>query len=163
MSSISEQRRELSPREAREQAAEATGFLASAVIKIGEETFEVPQRGLLDDEQREKMDALELETEGWQREPDVMVKLPDGTFQTRPGPLKLPYRDKDGKQIKPSYPVRVAVALWGQAKYDRFKKGGGRATDVTATLARLDKRLEDRASDDPKSVSGDSDVEPVSD
>src|SRR6185312_10218487 len=120
----------LTPQQAREQAAEATGFLASVEILIGEEVFEIPQRGLLDDDQREALNKLELETESWDREPDI--EIPERRL-----------KDKDGKLITPSYPVQVAVALFGEEKYKRFKAGGGRATDVTATLARLDRRIEE--------------------
>lgn len=139
-----------SPREAREQAAEAQGFLASIEIKVGDETYEVPQRGLFDDDQADRMYALELETESWDKDPDYT--RPDGIVI--PGQLKRPYR-KGGKLIQPAYAVRVAVALWGEAKYQKYKAGGGRAADVTAALAMLDRRLEERAAADPKSVGGD--------
>src|SRR6185312_9916075 len=110
----------LTPQQAREQAAEATGFLASVEILIGEEVFEIPQRGLLDDDQREALNKLELETESWDREPDIEIperrlKDKDGNetdvlpAQTIRGALKTPYR-KNGKLITPSYPVQVAVA-----------------------------------------------------
>lgn len=139
-----------SPREAREQAAEAQGFLASIIIKAGGQDYEVPQRGLLDDDQAERMNELDLEAETWDREEDITI-----SDTTRPGPLKRPYR-KNGKLIKPSYAVRVAVALWGQEVYDRYKNAGGRATDVTAALAMLDRRVEEREKIDSKSVAGDS-------
>ena len=142
-------RRFNSPREAREQAAEAQGFLASIEIKVGDEVYEVPQRGLLDDDQSDRMNAVELETETWDREPDIVLG-----DTTRPGPLKRPYR-KGGKLVTPGYAVRVAIALWGEAKYQKYKAGGGRATDVTAALAMLDKRLEERLAADPKSVGDD--------
>jgi hypothetical protein len=167
--SLSEERRRVSPREAKEQAAEATGFIASIEIVIGEEVFEVPQRGLLDDDQRERMDELEMESETWAREDDIperRIKDKDGNetvIPARQGALKLPYRDIHGKLIKPSYPVRVAIALWGKAKYDRFKAGGGSATTVTATLARLDIRLEEREERDPKSQGGATQVGSVPD
>lgn len=174
---MSEERR-ITPQQAREQAAEATGFLASIEIVVGDEVFEIPQRGLLDDDQREALNELELETESWDREPDIEIperrtKNDDGSetviaAETRPGALKIPYR-KDGKLIKPAYAVRVAVALLGEERYKKFKAGGGRAADITATLARLDKRIEKRAEGeegvpaDPKSVAGDSGVESVPD
>lgn len=143
-------RRFNSPREAREQAAEAQGFLASVIIKAGDKEFEVPQRGLLDDEQAERMAELELETESWDREPDATVG--DKTY---PGALKRPYR-KNGKLVKPSYAVRVALALWGEHTYKEYVANGGRATDVTAALAMLDQRALERETADPKSVGGDS-------
>ena len=136
-----------SPLEAREQAAEAQGFAASLEITAGGEVFEVPQRGLMDDDQAERLAELELETETWDREDDVT--LSDGTVI--PGGLKRPYR-KNGKLVKPSYAVRVAIAVWGEEKYNRYKAAGGRAADVTAALAQLDRRLADRVDADPKSV-----------
>ena len=143
-------RRFSSPREAREQAAEAQGFLDSVIITAGGKDYEVPQRGLLDDEQAERMAELELETESWDREPDT--KIGDRTV---PGALKRPYR-KNGKLVKPSYAVRVAVALWGEQTYKEYHTAGGRATDVTAALAMLDQRALERETADPKSVAGDS-------
>jgi len=173
LSALTEERRRVSPKQAREAAAEASGFTASIEIIIGEEVFEVPQRGLIDDDQREKMDELEMKTETWQHEDDIVIpgrtiKYPDGRVeviepQTVKGGLKIPYRDKDGVLIKPSYPVQVAVALWGQERYDRFKKGGGRAADVTGTLARLDRRLEKREEADPFREGGAGPVGTVSD
>lgn len=144
-----------SPLEARQQAAEAQGFAASLEITAGDEVFEVPQRGLLDDDQAERLAELELETETWDHGPDIT--LADGTVI--PGQLKRPYR-KNGKLIKPSYAVRVAIALWGEEKYNRYKAAGGRAADVTAALAQLDRRLGERASEDPKSV-GDAGADPA--
>lgn len=140
-----------SPREAREQAAEAQGFLASIEIKVGDETYEVPQRGLFDDDQADRMFALELETESWDKDDDYTRA--DGSVIR--GQLKRPYR-KGGKLIQPQYAVRVATALWGDVKYAKYKAGGGRAADVTAALAMLDKRLEERTAVDPKSVADDS-------
>lgn len=167
--SISEARQKLSPAEAREAAAEAGGFLASVIITAGGEDYEVPQRGLLDDDQRAALDALELEAETWDREdpieyPERTIRDENGSethypARTEPGQLKLPYR-KDGVLITPSYPVQVAIALWGQERYDRYKKAGGRAADVTATLARLDRAVQrrvegdDETPPDPKSVGG---------
>lgn len=136
-----------SPLEARQQAAEAQGFAASLEIKAGDEVFEIPQRGLLDDDQAERLAELELETESWDHEDDVT--LANGTVL--PGGLKRPYR-KNGKLVKPAYPVRVAIALWGEEKYARYKAAGGRAADVTAALAQLDRKLSERADGDPKSV-----------
>lgn len=160
---------EITPELAREQAAEGAGFLASIKIRAGDELFEIPQRGLMDDDARERLNELDLETESWDREDDVEIperrlKDKDGNetavfpAETRKGVFKIPHR-KNGDLIKPSYPVRVAIAVLGEEKYARYKKAGGRATDVTATLARLDQRLKERESADPKSVGSDSAVE----
>jgi len=147
-----------SPKAAREAAAEAQGFLASVEIVAGNETFEVPQRGLLDDDQAERLAELELETETWDREDDVTLS----TGSVVRGALKRPYR-KNGKLIKPAYPVRVAIALWGEEKYARYKAAGGRSADVTAALALMDQRVQEREQDDSKSVGRDSSSEAVSD
>lgn len=174
LSALSRERRRVSPQQAREQAAEATGFTPSIEIVIGEEVFEVPQRGLLDDDQRERMDQLELDTESWMHEDDIVIpartiKDANGVevvvepMRTVEGGLKMPYRDKDGVLIKPSYPVKVAIALWGEEKYARFKAGGGRASDVTSTFARLDRRLEEREEADPFREGGAGPVGTVSD
>jgi hypothetical protein len=158
--SIADERRKISPREAREAAAEAGGFLASITITAGGEDYEVPQRGLLDDDQREAMDQLEFESQSWDREDDVEITRDDGSTYTVTGNLKLPYQ-KGGQLVKPSYAVRVAIALWGQEKYDKYKAAGGQASDVTATLARLDRVVVKRETGDgdtppdPKSVGGD--------
>jgi len=136
-----------SPLEARQQAAEAQGFLASLEIKAGDEIFEVPHRALMDDDQSERFAQLEFETESWDHEDDVT--LSDG--RVIKGQLKRPYR-KNGELVSPPYPVQVAIALWGEEAYERYKAAGGRATEVTAALAQLDLRVGERANDDPKSV-----------
>lgn len=173
--SIARERQKISPIEAREAAAEAGGFLASIIITVGGKDYEVPQRGLLDDDQRAALDQLEFESQSWDRMEDGEIpeirtenKDKDGAVTSVeviparkiPGQLKLPYQ-KGGELIKPSYAVRVAVAIFGQAKYEEYRAAGGRATDVTATLARLDRAVTKREQGDededpdPKSVGGD--------
>jgi hypothetical protein len=173
MAEPNKERRRYSPREAREQAAEATGFLASIEIEVNGEVFEIPQRGLMDDEQRDALNEVELETESWDRNPDVEIPeqrlkdkegnetevIPPRTIR---GGLKIPYR-KGENLIKPAYPVRVAVAVLGEEGYKRFKAGGGRASDVTAILAQLDKKVEKRESFRSESAGGDSDMAAVAD
>jgi hypothetical protein len=168
-----EQRRRYSIREARESAAEATGFLASIEIEAGGEIFEIPQRGLLDDEQRDRLNEVEMDTETWEREPDIEIpeirlKDKDGNetevipARTIRGALKIPYR-KNGKLIKPAYPVRVAIAVLGEDAYKRFHAAGGRGSDITAILAQLDKRVEEREKVDPKSAASGGDMASVAD
>lgn len=147
-----------SPKAAREAAAEAQGFLASVEIVAGGDVYEIPQRGLLDDEAAERLAELEMETESWDREDDVT--LSNGTVIR--GSLKRPYR-KNGKLIKPSYPVRVAIAIWGEDRYNKYKLAGGRAADVTAALALMDERVKEREAGDPKSVGRDSQDQEVRD
>lgn len=159
--SVARERQKISPREARELAAEAGGFLASIIITAGGKDYEVPQRGLLNDDQRAAMDQLEFDSQSWDREDDVEITRADGSTYTIPGNLKMPYQE-NGQLVKPSYAVQVAIALWGQEKYDEYKAAGGQASDVTATLARLDRVVQKREegdddkAPDPKSVGGDS-------
>jgi hypothetical protein len=152
--SLAEERQKLSPEQAREQAAEALGFLAQEVITAGGEEFVIPQRGLMDDDQREAVDEVDLEFQQCDREPDVEITRPDGSTYTLPGNVKLPYR-KDGVLMKPSYAVRIAQAILGEEAYKRYKAKGGRATDITVTLQRLDMRIEEREKIDSKSAGGD--------
>lgn len=163
----------ITPKQAREQAAEAKGFLASKEIWIGDECFEIPNRGLLDEDQLERLNELELEVETWDHHPDVEIperrlKDKDGNetavypARTESGLLITPHR-KNGKPIKPSYQVRVAIALWGKEKYERYKAGGGFPTDVTAVLSQLDEKIKERESSDPKSVDSAGGVESVAD
>lgn len=182
--------------QAREQAAEATGFLDGYILVVGGQEYEIPQRGLLDDDARERLNELDLETETWDRDDDILFasvetvaviadvlrenpdvsteelrqevakKIADAVaaadnFNKRPGPLKVPYR-KNNELIKPPYQVQVAMAVLGD-EYEKFKAAGGRASDVTATLARLDRKVEEREASDPKSVGSDSEVASTAD
>lgn len=145
---MSSEHRQHNPREAREQAAEALSFIASEEIVINGEVFEVPNRGLFDDDQRDRINQLEFESESWDRDDD--------------GQLKRPYRVK-GKLVRPPYEVQYVTALFGPDKYKRFKAGGGRATDVMALLAYMDRRVVERAASDPKSVDSGADLGGASD
>jgi hypothetical protein len=139
-----------SPSEAREQAAEYLGMLASVKIKVedakGAEVFEVPNPTLLDDEQQKRYDALQFSLEALERYPDV--KDADGNVIRRGEPLE-PHRDKEGKLVE-HYNIRLAKAIFGDVGYKRFVAGGGRGNDVAAVWYQMQKRLTEAAKQDPK-------------
>jgi len=144
----------LSPREAREQAAECLGFMASQPIQIGDEVFEVPHPSLLDDDQQNRYDQLQMSLEELDRWPDVTDE--DGSV-LRQGELKDPHRTKDGKLVE-SYNIRLARALFGDSAYKRFKNGGGSGNTVSAIWFQMQRQLTERVRADSKSVGGDSDL-----
>jgi hypothetical protein len=136
----------ISPKDAREQAAEYLGMLASVAIQIdGGEVFEVPNPSLLDDEQQQRYDELQFSLEDLDRWPDV--KDADGNLIRRGEPLE-PHRK--GKKLVEHYNTRLAKALWGEAGYKRFSDGGGRANDVAVIWFQMQKRLTEAAKADPK-------------
>ena len=104
----------LSPREAREQAAECLGFMASQPIQIGDEVFEVPHPSLLDDDQQNRYDELQLSLENLDRWPDVTDE--DGSV-LRQGELKDPHRTKDGKLVE------LITSELGQRLYENISNG----------------------------------------
>jgi len=142
----------LSPREAREQAAECLGFMASQPIQIGDEVFEVPHPSLLDDDQQNRYDELQLSLEDLARWPDITDD--DGNV-LRQGEIKDPHRTKDGKLVE-SYNIRLAKALFGEAAYKKFKAGGGSGNTVAAIWFQMQRLLTERVKADSKSDDGDS-------
>lgn len=154
-----------STREAREQASEYFGFPASAIIEVGEKKFEIPNPGLMDDDQQERWVDLQFELEQCDREPDTIIpehKLEDGTVipeQVIKGDLKSPYR-KDGVLMRPPYAVKVAQAILGD-DYQAFKEAGGSGSYILVEWARMDDEFKKRVNVDPKSGGSDSPVEAV--
>jgi hypothetical protein len=144
----------LSPREAREQAAECLGFMASQPIQIGDEVFEVPHPSLLDDDQQTRYDELQLSLEDLQRWPDI--KDADGNV-LRQGDPKDPHRTQDGKLVE-SYNIRLAKALFGDVAYKKFKAGGGSGNTVAAIWFQMQRLLSERVNEDSKSMGRDSSV-----
>ena len=144
----------LSPREAREQAAECLGFMASQPIQIGDEVFEVPHPSLLDDDQQNRYDLLQLSLENLDRWPDVTDE--DGSV-LRQGELKDPHRTKDGKLVE-SYNIRLAKVLFGDVGYKRFKAGGGSGNTVSAIWFQMQRQLTERVRADSKSAERDADL-----
>jgi hypothetical protein len=144
--------------EAREQAAEYLGFVASERVTTSKgEVFEIPNPSLLDDDQQARYDQLRVDTETWDRHPEVPEVLnEDGTVKTpaTPGDLKVPER-KDGELVH--YNVLLAKAIFGD-RYDAFKAAGGRASDLELHWSRMNKALADRRAADSKSAQGGSDL-----
>lgn len=144
--------------QAREQAAEYLGFLASEYIRTERgDVFEIPSPNMLDDEQQARMDALALEVESWDRHPDVLNE--DGSVRTR-GALKEPNRKKD--KLVENYNIQRAKAVFGD-RYEQFKAAGGRASDVATIWWKMNKMVADRVMRDPKSAGRTEDLATVPD
>lgn len=160
-------RRQVSPAEARAQAAEYLGFTASTEIVLDSgEVFEIPNPGLLDDDQQERFEALQAELDSFDHD-EVEVPIveyaveqkPDGTTVSNPVTvghktervlLTNPHR-KDGKPVKPPYNVRLAIALWGEDAYERYKAGGGISNQIALEWTRMNREFMARGAADPKS------------
>lgn len=156
-----------SVQEAKEQAAEYFGFTASAFIQTSDgAVWEIPNPGLMDDDQQERWEDLQFELEQCDREPDKVFPeytLDDGTIVPErriEGDLMVPYR-KDGVRMKPSYNVRLAIVLFGEAGYKKYKAGGGIANQIALEWARMNREYQERVEADPKSGSGNPTLEVV--
>lgn len=152
------ERRAISPKLAREQAAEYHGFAASVEIQIGDEVFEIPNPSLLDDDQQERFNELNFEIESnCDREDDI--EIPEHTTEdgvTYPakiirGDIKQPFTI-DGIPIKPPYNTRLAKVLFGEEGYARFKAGGGRSNQIALIWGQMNREFEKRRKIDPKSI-----------
>lgn len=153
-------RRAISPQQSREQSAEYHGFAASVNIQIGDEVFEIPNPSLLDDDQQERFNELNAEVEEiCDREDDI--EIPEHTSdngttfpaKTLRGDLKQPYTI-DGKPLKPAYNTRLAMALFGEEGYAKFKAGGGRSNQIALIWKQMQDQFEERKKADPKSDGG---------
>lgn len=147
----------VSVREAKDQAAEYFGFTASTFIQVdGGKVFEIPNPGLMNDDQQERWEELQFELENCDREPDIEIpehKLDDGTVvpaATLPGDVKTPYRI-GGALLKPPYNVRLAKALFGDKGYAEYKAGGGIANQIAMEWARMNREYQERVAGDAKS------------
>ncbi|SHU12548.1 gp32 protein [Mycobacteroides abscessus subsp. abscessus] len=90
--------------------------------------FTIPNPGLLDDDQQERWEDLQVLLEGCDTDAD--------------GELLKPYRI-NGELLKPSYNVRLATAVFGDAGYAAFKAGGGSGNHVALEWARMNKEYSD--------------------
>lgn len=114
--------------EARESIAEYFGF--SPAVEFGTDggkVFTIPNPGLLDDDQQERFEELQFLLESCDKGDD--------------GDPISPYRI-DGELMKPSYNVRLAMAVFGEAGYAEFKAGGGSGNRVALEWARMNKEYE---------------------
>ncbi|TDH57550.1 hypothetical protein E2F47_01925 [Mycobacterium eburneum] len=144
--------------EARAQAAECLGFTVSECIRTADGTvFEIPNPSLLDDEQQTRYDQLLLESESWDRHPDVTDD--DGNVIRR-GALLEPNR-KGGALVE-NFDIQQAKAILGD-RYPAFRAAGGRAKDVTIIWWKMNRQLNERRAADSKSAGGDSAVAAVPD
>lgn len=164
---IAQQRRKVSPAEARAQAAEYLGFTASVEIVLDNgEVFEIPNPGLLDDDQQERFEELQAELDEFDHD-EVEVPVVEYRIETRADGTSVsnpvvvghktqrtlvtnPHR-KGGKPVKPPYNVRLAIALWGEDGYERYKAGGGISNQIALEWARMNREFMGRESADPKS------------
>ncbi len=113
----------LTPKEAKEQAADYWGFTPSVPIEVeGGKVFEIPNPALMDDDQQERWEELQYQLESCDR-------APDGEYLT-------PYR-VDGELLKPPYNVRLAQALWGEDGYAEYKAGGGISSQIGLEWTRM--------------------------
>lgn len=162
----SKARRQISPAEARQQASEYLGFTASTEIVLESgEVFEIPNPGLLDDDQQERFEELQAELDTFDHN-EVEVPIIEYTVETRTDGttfseptvvghrtervlLTNPHR-KDGKPVKPPYNVRLAIALWGEDGYERYKAGGGRSNQIALEWTRMNREFMARDNADPK-------------
>jgi hypothetical protein len=142
--------------EARAQAAEFLGFIASERIVTKDGVFEIPNPSLLDDDQQSRVDALDLETESWDRHDDILDEAGKVTVR---GALKVPNR-KGGKLV--SYNVGLAKAIFGD-RYEAFKTAGGHSGDVNLIWSKMNRALAQRRAEDSKSGGSAASVAPVSD
>ncbi|TDH48892.1 hypothetical protein E2F47_22260 [Mycobacterium eburneum] len=127
----------VSIRDAREQAAEYLGFVASEKLTAENgEVFEIPFPSLLDDEQQERYDDLQFEMRSLDKDDDGEPLEPHSI---------------DGKRLPP-YDIRLAKAIFGEDGYARFKAAGGRSSDVSLIWWKMRQQLSDRKGADSKSA-----------
>jgi hypothetical protein len=160
-------RHPISVKEAKEQAADYFGFTASVFIQVDSgKVFEIPNPGLMDDDQQERWEQLQFELEQCDREPDVVIPdrtLDDGTVipgTTIRGEILTPHRI-NGELLKPPYNVRLAKALFGEEGYAEYKAGGGIANQIALEWARMNREYQERVASDPKSDRGNPTLEAV--
>lgn len=105
-------RRQVSPAEAREQAAEYLGFTASKeiVLETGE-VFEIPNPGLLDDDQQERFEELQAELDTFDHE-EVEVPIIEYVVEQRNVTEK--FRAQSAQNFRTSCAVKPSLS--GNAK-----------------------------------------------
>lgn len=67
----------------------------------------------------------------------------------------LPYQktDEDGNTtlLTPNYNARLAIALWGEERYAKFRAAGGSSRIIGMIWQRMNRDTEEREASDPKS------------
>lgn len=148
---MSQNRIPKSVQEAKEQAADYFGFTASAFIQTSDgKVWEIPNPGLMDDDQQERWEELQFILEGCDRDEIVIQATATEPERKYEGELLTPYR-KDGELLKPPYNVRLAQCLFGDKGYKEYKAGGGIANQIALEWARMNREYQERVSVDPKS------------
>ena len=135
--------------EFREQALEAKSQVASLLLEVGSESFQVPHPLALDDETQERVEKFQR-GDGLDR---VTILDDDGEPMlgatgepiTR---LREPHQI-DGKVLEP-VSVRSARAILGDEEHARFIKAGGRSSDITLAWEWMVDQVKDRQEEDPK-------------
>jgi hypothetical protein len=167
-------KRAQTPQQARDQASESFGFLASKLYDLGGgETLELPHPEFFDDDQQAAYDALQLESETWDHDEIERSNPLTGEIIVHPETgkpvvdrrLKVPHRKTvDGATtLMENFNIRVCKILWGPAGYKKFKAAGGRANQVAVDLRMMQVNYRARVDADPKSASGDTVAETVPD
>lgn len=152
--------------DARDQASEAMGFLASRYVKgKSGKLWEIPHKNLLDAEQEDRWDELQFAIRNeYDREPDIYapdVAGPDGSVI--PGRLiargaTIYPHQKKGKLVKPSYQMRIAAVLWGEDGAKEAAADGVNPSIIQIIWGQQDSEFAEWRDRDPKSGDRDSDV-----
>ncbi len=152
--------------DAREQASEGRySFMRSEFRRAkGGEIFEIPHRDLLDNDQQERWEDLQHEIRQYDREPDIYGPPDaDGNKQViARGALIFPHL-KNNERVRPSWPERLAIVLWGEDGAARAKAGGVNFNEIEIVWEKQRIAMQEREADDPKSEAGGAGVAAVSD
>jgi hypothetical protein len=140
-------------KEAREQAAEYLGFMASEIIDLADgKTIEIPNPSLLDPDQQDRYDELEFQCESLDRWPDPLNE--DGTpkigadGQPMRGAIRVPHRLNGVRQE--NYETRLARAILGD-DYNDAIASGFYPSQIGVHWAVFRQAVSDREAADPKS------------
>jgi hypothetical protein len=148
MSEPVEQKRTKTIQEAMVQNSEFFGFDLCDQIDIGGgEVVEILYRELLDAETKRRVDQVYVEYDLCDRQ-QIEYQDSDGKPQKITGGYKDP-RQRGGKIF--DLDEQVAVAVWGQDKYDRYVKAGGPPGLLLMTWSRMRQQITRRFNDDSKS------------
>jgi len=135
--------------EFREQALEAKSQVASLVLEVGSESFEIPHPLALDDVTQTRVETFQR-GEGLDR--DTIMDEDGKPMMSAVGEpitrLKEPHQI-DGVILEPMS-VRSARAIMGEEEHARFIEAGGRSSDVTLAWEWMVEQVKERQEEDPK-------------
>lgn len=171
-------KREQAPHDAHDQAAELDSFIGDDIYTAPNgKKFSVPVYEELDDDQQERLDAVQFMLNGCDHAPDVTIpgyteetvddegkvtKRRTYPERTVPGGYKMPYQ-KDGELITPPANTQLTEALLGGDEFAQFKAAKGKSSVFVKQFMALANRVQEREQSDPKSEGDSSDVAEVSD